>query len=66
MKATVIQIKNGIMMNVRVSEKDSMIGVLLKMIICGILVCHCECNKACVINKYLNTKSYSWEKRPIG
>ena len=38
MKATVIQIKNGIMMNVRVSEKDSMIGVLLKMIICGILV----------------------------
>ena len=38
MKATVIQIKNGIMMNVRVSEKDSMTGVLLKMIICGILV----------------------------
>ena len=33
---------------------------------CNPSICHCECNKACVINKYLNTKSYSWEKCPIG
>ena len=38
MKVHVIQKKNIIMMNVGVSVKNLMIGVLAEMIICGILV----------------------------
>ena len=37
MKIHVIQNKNGVMMNIGVSVKSQMIGVLVKMIICGIL-----------------------------
>ena len=38
MKIHVIQNKNGVMRNIGVSVKSQMIGVLAKMIICGILV----------------------------
>ena len=38
MKICVIQSKYGIMINVAMSLKNYVIGVLLKMIICGILV----------------------------
>ena len=35
MKPYAIQSENGIMMNVDVSVKNQMIGVLVKMIVCG-------------------------------
>ena len=41
-------------MNVVVSVKKQMVRVLVKMIICGILECDCEYNKAFKIDKYLN------------
>ena len=39
MRVDVIQGKNGIMINVVVVVKNQMIGVLVKMNICGILEC---------------------------
>ena len=49
-------------MNASVSAKNQMIGVLVKMVICGILVCVIEFNKACKIDEYLDTENCSCEK----
>lgn len=38
MKVYVVQIKNRVMINVVVSVRYQMIGVLVEMILCGILV----------------------------
>ena len=53
-------------MNVGVSVNNQIIGVLLKMIICGILArVICKCNKAFKIDEYLDIKNCSSEKRLI-
>ena len=43
-----------------------MIGVLVKMIICGILLRECECNKAHKITDYLDIKNCLCQKRLFG
>ena len=43
-----------------------MTGVLIIMIICGILVCDCVCNKACKIDEYLNINKCPCDKRLFG
>ena len=49
-------------MNVGVSVKNQMIGVFMKIIICGILARDCECIKTCKTDKYLHTKNCSCKK----
>ena len=68
MKVYVIQNKNGIMMNVVASLENYMIGVLVKMIVCGILV-HVTVKvirHVKGIDKLLDIKSCPCEKRLFG
>ena len=44
--------KNAFNLNMLSCVKNQMIVVLVKMIICGILMCYCECNNVCKIDKY--------------
>ena len=57
MKVYVIQSKNGIMINVCASSNTYMSYKWNPS------TYHCECNKACKVNKYLSTKFFSFEKR---
>ena len=50
-------------MNLGVSVKNQMVGVLVKMIIC---TGDCECNNPCKIDKYLDIKNCSCKKRLFG
>ena len=63
---SVIQNKNGIMMNVGVSVKKWMTGVLVKMIMWNPCTVDCECNKACETDEYLDVKNCFCEKHLIG
>ena len=65
-KMYVIQSKNEIIMNVRVSVKEQMIGFLLNDNMWNPSTCDCECTKACKIDEYLDIKNWSCAKRLIG
>ena len=68
MKVYAIQSKNGIIINIGVSVRNQMIGVLAKRVMCGIIVSvtDCELMQRHKIYEYLDTKNCSCEKRLIG
>ena len=62
MKAYVNQIKNGTIMNIGVSKQLDDLGSSKKGYMWNPSTCDCECNKACKIDKYLDTRNCSCKR----
>ena len=62
MKAYVNQIKNGTIMNIGVSKQLDDLGSSKKGYMWNPSMCDCECNKACKIDKYLDTRNCSCKR----
>ena len=63
MKILITQSKNGIMINVSTSVKNRFCK---GDYILNPSTCNCECKKACKIGEYLDIKSCSCKKHPVG